>query len=70
MLGGKLNSQVNSGNKKDDFYSSVEEWEARTFPKLTKKRELKQLESKPDSFGVTIANKIFTDIRAELLKHS
>ena len=70
MLGSKANSQANSKNKKDDFYSSVEEWEAKTFPKLRKKRELKQLENKPDSLGITIANKIFTDIRAELLKHS
>ncbi|MBD2300006.1 hypothetical protein [Nostoc sp. FACHB-190] len=67
-MGSRINGQIKRENKKDTFYSSLEEWEAETFPKLTKKRERKLLERKPDSLGVAIANEILSEIRVELSK--
>jgi short-subunit dehydrogenase len=69
-MGSKSNSQIKQENTKDAFYSSLEEWEAETFPKLTKKRERKLLEQKPDSLGVAIADEIFREICVELSKSS
>ncbi len=64
------NSQAKQQNTQDDFYSSLEEWEVKTFPKLIKRRERKLLEKKPDSLGAAIANEIFQEIYVELSKHS
>ncbi|MBX9259283.1 hypothetical protein H1Q63_36085 [Desmonostoc muscorum CCALA 125] len=66
----KRNSRTKQDNAEDTFYSSLEEWEAETFPKLTKKRERKLLEQKPDSLGVAIANEILREICVELSKSS
>jgi hypothetical protein len=66
----KSNSRIKQENPEDTLYSSVEEWEAETFPKLTKKRERKLLEQKPDSLGVAVANEILREICVELSKSS
>ena len=59
-------------NNQEDFYTSLEEWEAENFPNLVKRRKRKELEKDKDidALGIAIANDIFHQIRSELSKPS
>lgn len=59
-------SQTKHQEPEEDFYSSWAEWEVKTFPKLIKKRERKELEKKPEALGIAIANEIFREMPAKL----
>lgn len=59
-------SQTKNQGKQQDFYESLEEWEAITFPKLSQKKERKELEDKPEALGVAIANEILHELFIEL----
>lgn len=58
-------SQQKNKDKQKEFYESLEEWETMTFPKLSQKKERKELEDKPEAIGTAIANEILHELLVE-----
>ena len=59
----------NRETKRDDYYTSLEQWKLENFPNVIEKRQRKELEKDPEALGTAIANKIFHKIGVELAKN-
>lgn len=69
-MSGKNHTQSEQLDTQTNFYSSFEEWQSKTFPKLAQKRERKFIETKPEFLGKVAGNEIMKEIHSELLNRA
>jgi chromatin segregation and condensation protein Rec8/ScpA/Scc1 (kleisin family) len=59
-------SDINRQKTEEEFYHSLEEWQAKNFPNLIRKKERRRLERNLEALGVAIADNISRKIKSEL----
>jgi hypothetical protein len=69
-LSGKNHIQSEQLDTQTNFYSSFEEWQSKTFPKLAQKGKRKLIEKKPEFLGKLAGNEIMKEIHSELLNRA
>lgn len=59
-------NNLDSKENEKEFYDSLEEWQAKNFPNLKRKKERGKSEKNLEALGIAIANNISRKIKSEL----